>query len=133
MAQIIEGVYSTMDAAIHAIDRLKEEGYDCRDLSVIANADIYGNFSEVIGVDTTIHSRTKMEDTEESIWAKVRAIFVGPLWEKGSLNFETVKQTIVNPIFTFSKDINCGAVVVLVNGDAVRGLTMTDKSSGGIL
>lgn len=135
MDQVIEGIYSTMDAAIHAIDRLKEEGYNSRDLSVIANADIYGNFSEVIEADTTIQSRTKMDGTgtEESIWEKMRAIFVEPIGKKESFNLETVKQTVVNPLFTFSKEINCGAFVVLVNDDAVRGLSINDKSKGGIL
>jgi hypothetical protein len=75
MGDIIEGLYAALDDASFAIEGLKGQGYTSFDITVIANADIYGNFSDVGEADVTIHFRTK-NDIQDSIWEKVKGIFV---------------------------------------------------------
>lgn len=96
MGEVIEGLYATSEDASLVIERLKNQGFSSSDITVIANADIYGNFSDIVDADVTIHSRTKKE----------------------ACDFTGSTQTETKPLFSFNKEINAGAVVILVNEEA---------------
>lgn len=117
MGEVIEGLYATLEDAGLAIERLKNQGFSSSDITAIANADIYGNFSDIVDADVTIHSRTK-KDIEDSIWEKVKGIFVKMNQKKEASDFTGSTQTETKPLFSFNKEINAGAVVILVNEEA---------------
>ena len=117
MGEVIEGLYATSEDASLVIERLKNQGFSSSDITAIANADIYGNFSDIVDADVTIHSRTK-KDIEDSIWEKVKGIFVKMNQKKEASDFTGSTQTETKPLFSFNKEINAGAVVILVNEEA---------------
>lgn len=96
---------------------LRIKVFSSSDITAIANADIYGNFSDIVDADVTIHSRTK-KDIEDSIWEKVKGIFVKMNQKKEASDFTGSTHTETKPLFSFNKEINAGAVVILVNEEA---------------
>jgi phosphoketolase len=113
MGEVIEELYATLDDARFAIERLKEQGYTTSDITAIANADIYGNFIDVVEADVTVHPRTK-NDIQDSIWEKVKGIFVRMNQKKEDSDSISSPQADTNPLFSFNKEINAGAVVILI-------------------
>lgn len=144
MRERVEGVYSTVDEALRAVDRLREQGYARDDIRVIANKDVRDNFSKDIDMDVTSEDLS-MDRTDETTSSQVRETHTnehssmdrvdeGPsetsdddksIWEsiKDAFTMDDSYDdpdygTDDDPVNEYRDRINQGEVVVIVNDNS---------------
>lgn len=103
----VEGVYTTVDEALRAVDRLRIEGYARNDIKIIANDEtrnrVDSNVQENISPADEEFDNTEEED--KSFWDAIKDAFTmsGPDYED------------IDPLNAYKDNIDQGQVVVLVN------------------
>ena len=71
MGERVEGVYSTLEEALRAVDRLREQGHSRENIRVIANEDVRNRFSKEVDMDVTSEDLS-MDRTEETTTSQMR-------------------------------------------------------------
>lgn len=127
MTKILEGIYSTQDEAMAAIERLKEHGYNRSDIFVVANTQIHGNLLTNMKVDTTVDSQAidNLDEDHRSLWEKIKDAFtLDDPYEEGT--YSDPKYDSVNVhLNPYREQIYRGSIALLVEEEP-RSTTLTD-------
>ncbi|WP_161525944.1 general stress protein [Trichococcus alkaliphilus] len=116
MVKILEGIYSTQEETMAAINRLKDQGYSRSDISVVANTEVHSHFFTNMQVDTTIdvHAIHNLDDDHRSLWEKIKDAFT----LDDAYDEETYKDSRYDSIRTlldgYRDEINRGGIAVLI-------------------
>ena len=83
MEKRVEGIYSNVEDAMQAVDRLREKGYNHKNITVVANDEVRNRLSsnvdaEVTTEDTEDHhsmDRVDRENDDQSLWESIKDFF----------------------------------------------------------
>lgn len=117
MGKRLEGIYPTIDAALVAIELLKEQGYNVGDIAVVANADLHGNFPDHIDAEITLNSRVErtIDNSQQSIWRKLKNPHIEGMYFRKFSTAYSPSSTFIDPLFAYSHETSKGGIVILVS------------------
>lgn len=139
MEKRVEGIYSNVEDAMQAVDRLREKGYNHKNITVVANDEVRNRLSsnidaEVTTEDTEDHhsmDRVDRENDDQSLWESIKDFFtMDDTYDES--NYEQPDYDADNdPLYTHREAIAKGEIVVLVSGepDTSQGMDQTDTTT----
>lgn len=116
MVKILEGIYSTQEEAIAAINRLKDQGYSRSDISVVANTEVHSHFFTNMQVDTTIdvHAIHNLDEDHRSLWEKIKDAFtLDDAYDEETYQ-DSQYDSISALLYEHRDEINRGSIAVLI-------------------
>src|SRR5699024_12424804 len=84
MEKRVEGIYSNVEEALQAVNRLKEKGYSHENITVVANEEVRNRLSSNVDAEVTTedteqdhHSmdRSDRGDDDRSLWESIKDFF----------------------------------------------------------
>lgn len=117
MNKRIEGSYVRVEDAMHAVQRLKEEGYSSSDITVVANAAVRDSLPYTM--DAFVSTDTdRLEDgtDDRSMWEKIKEAFTMDDYEVNRQD-QMDYNPDTDPLSGYREEIEQGNVVVLVTED----------------
>src|SRR5699024_527601 len=77
MNRRVEGIYTNVDDAMNAVNRLHEEGYGRDDIKVVANATVRETMPFTMDAEVTSDTDTggMADDDNRSLWDKIKDAF----------------------------------------------------------
>lgn len=112
MNRRVEGIYTNVDDAMNAVNRLHEEGYSRDDIKVVANATVRETMPFTMDAEVTSDTDTAgmAGDDNRSLWDKIKDAFTVDEYDAMQYGEEdTIRQ--------YHDDIENGHILVLVNDD----------------
>ena len=136
MEKRVEGIYSNVEDALQAVNRLREKGYPKKNITVVANEEVRNRLSsnidaEVTTEDTEDHhsmARVDRENDDQSFWESIKDFFtMDDSYDES--NYDRPDYDADNdPLYAHREAISRGEIVVLVTGepDAHQGMDHVD-------
>lgn len=112
MTKKVEGLYSKMEEAMQAIDRLREEGYAQDDITIISNEAIRDHI--LANTDAEISSQEgdiDHTDDDRSFWQTIKDAFTLNESQEEDLNYGEDDHLIAG----YREDVKKGNILILVN------------------
>lgn len=137
MEKRVEGIYSNVEDAVQAVDRLREKGYTHDNITVVANEEVRNRLStnvdaQVTTEDTKDHSsmdRVDREDNDDrSLWESIKDFFtMDDSYDESKFDHPDYDADN-DPLYANREAIRRGEIVVLVTGepDSHQGMDHTD-------
>jgi len=110
MEKRVEGVYPSVNEALRAIDRLRNEGYSRDDITLVTNEEVRSNYRSDINSENA-------DEEDRSFWDSVKNAFTtDKSFETENYDDPDYDHNIENdPVYAHKDAINDGAVVVLIS------------------
>lgn len=120
MNRRVEGVYATVEEAMAAVQRLRDEGYSRNDIFLVANADVRNNIPYTMDAEVTTDTDTvgAGADDDRSLWEKIKDAFTVDDTYDASVSDNPDYDASNDPLAAHHTDIANGNIVVLLDGDA---------------
>lgn len=139
MNKRVEGSYVRVEDAMHAVQRLREEGYKKHDIYVVANSTVRNSIPQTLDAEVSTSSDVSddMHDDDRSLWDKIKDAFTIDDYETERVN-QPGYDMENDPLESYHDEIEQGNIIVLVNEDAkttvVGDPTMTtDYTDTGVM
>ena len=131
MNKRVEGSYIRVEDAMHAVQRLRDEGYSKNDISVVANSTVKDSIPHTMDaeVSTDAGMRENMQDDDRSLWDKIKDAFTMDDYETERRD-QPGYDANNDPLSQYHDDIEKGNVIVLVDESAKPSTSMdTDTTT----
>lgn len=131
MNKRVEGSYTTVEAAMRAVERLRDEGYGRNDIYVIANSNVRDSipFTMDAEVTTDADMRDKETGDNRSLWEKIKDAFTIDEYDTDRYDSADYNPES-DPLHQYHDDIERGNVLVLVDDDASQAMSNRDTALG---
>lgn len=127
MSRRVEGVYTTIDEALAAVEHLRAQGYGASAITLVANAEVRSALPYAGGANVTPETNGTDERGEDtrSFWEKVKDAFTWGDQEDSSLRIDSGYEAAVEAPGAYQEEIERGNIVILVEEAAPA----TDRSA----
>ena len=118
MVKRVEGVYPSVEEALRAVERLRDEGYSRNNITLVANEDVRTRLSAEVEADVTTQKgdETRTDEDNKSFWESVKDAFTTDDSYDES-NYDDPNYDAENdPVYDYRESISEGHVAVLVSG-----------------
>lgn len=103
----VEGIYPTIDEALRAVNRLRDEGYPRNNITLVANEDIRNAFTSDLNTESIDEA-----DDNHSLWDKIKDAFTT------DDSYDDPDYDVENdPLDAYRSEIREGQVAILVSGE----------------
>lgn len=108
MGKIIEGSYKNQTEALQAIQRLREQGYQKKDIFLVANAEVRNSLPSATEAEVKAEGAlSTVGEDDRSLWEKIKDAF--SIDEYETRNYED------EPLYAYKNDLDQGKFVVMIN------------------
>jgi len=125
MEKRVEGIYSNVEEALQAVDRLREKGYTHDNITIVANEEVRNRLSSNVDAEVTTQDtddnrsmdRVDRDDDDRSIWESIKDFFtMDDSYDE--TNYDNPDYDVENdPIYTHRDALRRGDIVVLISGE----------------
>ena len=118
MSKRLVGTYVSIDDAMMAVERLRDQGYGRNDIHVIADRSVRDSipFTMDAEVEATDESRKAEMEDERSLWEKIKDAFTFNEYSGETFQDPTTDNP-EDPLQEYRNDLAAGKVIVLVEKD----------------
>lgn len=122
MNRRVEGSYVRVEDAIHAVQRLREEGYSKKDIYVVANSTVRDSIPYTMDAEVSTDSdmRSQDHDSDRSLWDKIKDAFTMDEYDTPNQSGYDANN---DPLSGYHDEIEQGNVIVLVDEGARTSVT----------
>lgn len=121
MNRRVEGVYATVEEAMSAVQRLRDQGYSRNDIFLVANADVRNNIPYTMDAEVTTDTDAAgagAGDDDRSLWEKIKDAFTVDDDYDASAYDHPDYDSSSDPLYAHRDDIANGNIVVMLDADA---------------
>lgn len=117
MEKRVEGVYPNVEEALRAVDRLRLNGHDRKDITIVANEDVRSSVNQNVQDNITVQEEAaEASDNDKSMWESIKDFFT----PDDSTDYDYGNEN--DPLYLYRDSIHEGKVVVLID----KGIEPTD-------
>lgn len=127
MSKRLEGTYVSIDEAMMAVERLRDQGYGRNDIHVVADRSVRDSipFTMDAEISATDEARKGEAEDERSLWEKIKDAFTFNEYSEETYQDPTTNNSD-DPLQEYRNDLAAGKVVVLVEEDEAPHIPPTD-------
>lgn len=115
MSKRVEGVYPTINEALAAVERLRDQGYGAGAITLVANAEVRSALPYAGDADTVREADRPGEEREDrSFWEKVKDAFTWGGHDDSSLHIDSGYEASAEAPAAYQEEIEQGHIVILV-------------------
>lgn len=131
MSKRLVGTYVSIDEAMMAVERLRDQGYGRNDIHVIADRSVRESipFTMDAEVSATDEARKGEMEDDRSLWEKIKDAFTFNEYTDEAYQDPTGDNPN-NPLEEYRNDLAAGKVVVLVDEDEATHIPPTEPLMG---
>lgn len=117
--QYVYGCYATVDEAVDVIKDLKARGCDQEAITLVTREDYVPAYSQIADANFATEEQimgkeTKIPQTEESLWDKVKNSF--SVESRSGGRGEPDYRTDDDPLYAYQEKLDKGCIVILLEG-----------------
>lgn len=123
MNRRVEGIYTTVEEAMSAVQRLRDEGYSRSEIYLVANADVRNNIPYTMDAevttdtDMTTGTTGRTDDDDRSLWEKIKDAFTVDEDYDPSVYDDPNYDTANDPLYAHRDDLDRGNIIVMLDAD----------------